>query len=73
MQLDLVERELLETLWDANGLAGVLRALADIAADKARCARAVCGDEATAQTLEQIAAYLDKVADTKTVRSCPSP
>jgi hypothetical protein len=34
---------------------------------------AISKDEVTAQSWERTATYLDKVADTKTVRSCPFP
>jgi hypothetical protein len=73
MQLDPAERELLRTLWEANGLAAVLRALADVAGDNGRLVRAISQDEVTAESWERTATYLDKVADTKTVRSCPFP
>ena len=73
MQLDPVERELLRTLWEANGLAALLPGLADVASDNGRLVRAISKDEVTAQSWEQTASYLDKVADTKTVRSCPFP
>ena len=73
MKLDLAERELLETMWDADGLSAILCALAAVAGDKAWCTRAIHLDEVTAQSWERIAAYLDEAADKETVRSCPSP
>ena len=73
MRLDLIERELLETILDADGLSAILRALADMCGDKARCTRAIHSDEVTAQSWERIAIYLDEVAGTETVRDCPLP
>jgi hypothetical protein len=73
MKLDLAERELLETMWDADGLSAILRALAAVAGDKAWCTRAIHLDEVTAQSWERIAIYLDEVVGTKTVRDCPLP
>jgi hypothetical protein len=73
MKLDLAERELLETILDSRGLAAMLRAVADVCGDKARCTRAVHLDEAAAESWERTAIYLDEVADKEPVRACPLP
>jgi hypothetical protein len=62
-------RAQLDQMLDHYDLAAVIRAMADVAGDKAMRAT----DSVVAGAWERTASYLDKVADTKTVRCSPCP
>jgi hypothetical protein len=69
--LDPTERGILEMTLNRCGLVAVIRALADIAGERARRARSDRRDEVMAKAWESTATYLYRVSDTKTVRACP--